>query len=65
MKESHLLTDTGPLVALVDTRNDNHKRCFAVLTGLLVSKVLLITTLLCLTEAMYLLYCEGGKTYAE
>ena len=47
------LTDTGPLVALVDTDDDYHADATATLKRL--PKVPLLTTWPCLTEAMYLL----------
>jgi len=50
------LCDTGPLVALLDRTDADHKRCAAALTTL----VELRTTWPCLTEAMYLLGQEGG-----
>jgi uncharacterized protein len=51
------LTDTGPLVALVDRAQQHHARCVAVLPGILMP---LITTWPCLTEAMYLLGKASG-----
>ena len=52
-----ILTDTGPIVALVD-QNDPYKQtveaAFAQLQGSM------ITTDACVTEALYLLYRAGG-----
>lgn len=48
-----ILTDTGPLVAIFNPgERVNHSRCTALLPNLLAP---LVTTLPCLTEAMYLL----------
>lgn len=53
-----ILTDTGPLVALVNRRDPNHFRCLEA------SRVLprgpLLTTWPCFTEAMYLVHRAGG-----
>jgi uncharacterized protein len=51
------LTDTGPLVALIDADDGAHAKCVAALTRL--SKPLLVTWA-CFTEAMYLVGSEGG-----
>lgn len=51
--EDVTLTDTGPLVALVDTDDNYHVDAAATLKRL--PKVPLLTTWPCLTEAMYLL----------
>jgi predicted nucleic acid-binding protein len=48
------LTDTGPLVGLVDKNDPHHQEATAALKRL--RKVPLLTTWPCLTEAMYLLY---------
>ncbi len=48
------LTDTGPLVALINRRDPNHARCLAV-TRLLPNESL-VTSWPCFTEAMYLLH---------
>jgi predicted nucleic acid-binding protein len=50
------LCDTGPLVALVNEKDDDHAVCEAALSRLLVPW---ITTWPCLTEAMYLLSSGG------
>ena len=52
------LTDTGPLVALINRNDPNHAKCVAA-TKLLPSGPL-ITTWPCFTEAMYLLFRAGG-----
>lgn len=57
------LTDTGPILALLDEDDDYHKACLAM------AKVLpsgaLMTTWPCFTEAMYLLGESGGFRYQE
>jgi len=55
------LTDTGPLVALLDADDSSHAACMAV-AGRLPSGPLL-TTWVCFTEAMYLLSAVGGYRY--
>jgi predicted nucleic acid-binding protein len=52
------LTDTGPLVALLDRNDPHHARCLAAAQTLPVSA--LVTTLPCLTEAMHFVAEEGG-----
>ena len=52
-----ILTDTGPLVALLNDNDAHHARCAKVLPGL--SKPML-TTLPVLTEAMHLLGKQFG-----
>ena len=52
------LTDTGPLVALVNVNNPYHEQANGILSRL--PKVPLVTTWPCLTEAMYLLFQAGG-----
>jgi predicted nucleic acid-binding protein len=52
------LCDTGPLVALLNVRDADHDRCSATLGTLRRDE--LVTTWLCLTEAMYLLGRWGG-----
>lgn len=54
------LTDTGPLVALVDVGEMAHIRCILLLPRL---NAPLVTTWLCLTEAMYLLGKSGGYPF--
>ncbi|MFQ5668470.1 MAG: type II toxin-antitoxin system VapC family toxin [Candidatus Binatia bacterium] len=55
------LTDTGPLVALLDSDDRHHTECVAVLTQLPAAP--LLTTWPCFTEAMYLLGSVGGYPY--
>ncbi len=55
------LTDTGPLVALLDAGDPYHDECFAALHRL--PSAPLLTTGVCLTEAMYLLGEVGGYRY--
>ena len=52
------LTDTGPLVALVNKNDPNHRRCLDATKRL--SAGPLVTTWPCFTEAMYLLFQAGG-----
>ncbi len=52
-----ILTDTGPLVALIDGDESAHQACIAALLHLTKP---LVTTWPCLAEAMYLLGSEGG-----
>jgi predicted nucleic acid-binding protein len=47
-----MLCDAGPLVALIDRSDSNHRACSGVLVSL---QTPLITTWSCLSEAMYLL----------
>lgn len=58
-----MLTDTGPLVALLDTDDTQHTACLAVLGSLLRGP--LLTTWPCFTEAMYLLDLAGGHRYQD
>ncbi len=53
-----ILTDTGPLVALVNRNDPNHRRCLDVTKQLPAAP--LITTWPCFTEAMYLVFQAGG-----
>jgi predicted nucleic acid-binding protein len=53
-----ILTDAGPLVALVDRRDPHHDRCHAVAKTF--PDGALLTTLPCLTEAMYMVGEAGG-----
>jgi uncharacterized protein len=52
------LTDTGPIVALVNANDPNHLQAQAALRRL--PKRPLLTTWPCFTEAMYLLHRAGG-----
>jgi len=52
-----ILTDTGPLVAIVDVNDRNYERCLAYVDS---TKDTLLTTAACFTEAMHLLYRPGG-----
>ena len=56
-----ILTDTGPLVALLDKDDSNHSLCVRALAQLPPDD--LLTTWPCLTEAMYLLGSVGGFRY--
>ena len=56
-----ILTDTGPLVALLDADDPYHVECVAALHRLPLRP--LLTTWVCLTEAMYLLGEVGGYRY--
>ena len=51
------LTDASPLVALINSKDQGHARCMAVLTSL---SAPLLTTWPAFTEAMYLLHSYGG-----
>jgi hypothetical protein len=55
------LTDTGPLVALLDTDDSYHAVCVIAAKGLPFGP--LLTTWPCFTEAMYLLGAVGGHPY--
>lgn len=52
------LTDTGPLVALINRNDPNHLVCIEAAKGL--PRGPLMTTWPCFTEAMYLLHKAGG-----
>lgn len=56
-----ILTDTGPIVALLDKRDTNHSSCVAVAQRLPAEP--LLTTWPCFVEAMYLLGSVGGYQY--
>jgi uncharacterized protein len=53
-----ILTDTGPLVALINRNDPNHRSCLAATRGLSGNRM--TTTWPCFTEAMYLLYRAAG-----
>jgi predicted nucleic acid-binding protein len=55
------LTDTGPLVALLDTDDQRHASCMAASDPL--GPGPMVTTWPCFTEAMYLLGKHGGHRY--
>jgi predicted nucleic acid-binding protein len=52
------LTDTGPLVALINRNDPNHAKCVAATKRFPAGA--LVTTWPCFTEAMYLLFRAGG-----
>ncbi len=54
-----ILIDAGPLLALVDARDPYYDRCHAVAKSF-PNGELLLTTLPCFTEAMYLVGEAGG-----
>jgi uncharacterized protein len=56
-----ILTDTGPLVALLDDDDPHHSRCAAA--ALRFSAEPMLTTWPCFTEAMHLLYAAGRWRY--
>jgi hypothetical protein len=58
-----ILTDTGPLVALVNRNDPNHGVCVAAVKRLPAEP--LLTTWPCCTEAMYLLFRAGGYPAQE
>jgi len=55
------LTDTGPLLALLDKRDPHHAACLTTMQRLPPGP--LLTTWPCFTEAMYLLGEVGGFRY--
>ena len=55
---SVILTDTGPLVALIDRKDPNHAVCVETARRLPAGP--LVTTWPCVTEAMYLLHRTAG-----
>ena len=55
------LTDTGPLVGLIDGTDQYHATCTAELANLPAEP--LLTTWPCLAEAMYMLGRRGGYRY--
>lgn len=56
-----ILTDTGPLIALLDKDDDKHETCVNAAKWLPFGPML--TTWPCFTEAMYLLGEVGGYRY--
>ena len=58
-----ILTDTGPLVALLDEDDNHHVVCLAAARNLPAGPM--TTTWPCFTEAMYLLGESGGYAYQE
>ena len=56
-----ILTDTGPLVALLDRDDTHHRTCVAAAESLPFGSML--TTWPSFTEAMYLLGAVGGHRY--
>ncbi len=52
-----MLTDAGPLIALIDADEPDHERCRAALETI---RLPLLTTWPAFTEAMYLLARTGG-----
>ena len=56
-----LLTDTGPIVALINVGDPFHERCSSLLDSL--PSIPFLTTQMCFTEAMYLLGRIGGLRY--
>jgi len=52
------LTDTGPMVALVNRNDPNHQRCLDTTKRLPTGP--LLTTWPCFTEAMYLVFQASG-----
>ena len=53
-----ILTDTGPLVALINRNDPNHAACVQATRRLPIGPI--VTTWPCLTEAMYLVFRAGG-----
>ncbi len=53
-----MLTDTGPLVGLINVADQHHARCLAALPP-----EPLLTTWPCFAEAMHLLWRDGGHRY--
>lgn len=58
-----ILTDIGPLVALLDKDDTFHQQCVSTVERL--PSVPMLTTWPCFTEAMYLLGAIGGYRYQE
>ncbi|HZL34936.1 MAG TPA: PIN domain-containing protein [Tepidisphaeraceae bacterium] len=57
-----MLTDTGPLIALLDKRQHLHQACRRVFEN---ADLPLITTWPCFTEAMYFAQREGGQRFQD
>src|SRR5205814_3368450 len=57
-QDTVILTDTGPLVAVINRNDPNHARCVEATKQLPVGPM--VTTWPCFTEAMYLLHRAGG-----
>jgi predicted nucleic acid-binding protein len=53
-----MLTDAGPLIALINRNDPNHQKCVAALADMPSGP--LVTTWPCFTEAMHLLFRAGG-----
>jgi predicted nucleic acid-binding protein len=58
-----MLTDAGPIIAIIDEGDPGHTACMAFLATL--PKAPLATTWACFTEAMYLLDSVGGYRFQE
>jgi len=56
-----ILTDTGPLIALLDKRDNYHQNCIDALNTM--PPETLLTTWPCFTEAMHILGAVGGYRY--
>ena len=56
------LTDTGPLVSMIDENGDGHRECLLLLPNL---SAPVVTTWPCFTEAMYLLGDSTGNRGQE
>ena len=55
------LTDTGPIVAIIDPKDKNHARCWQTMQSL--SYLGLVMPTACLVEALYLLGKSGGYSH--
>jgi len=62
-RETHLLIDTGALLASIDKGDQAHESTVKTLRRM--SKGLLLTTWPCVTEAMYLLWKTGGHALQD
>jgi predicted nucleic acid-binding protein len=56
-----ILTDTGPVVALLDRRDPRHELCFS--TAIALDGEVLVTTWASFTESMHLLGKKGGFAF--